>query len=327
MRRRTLGQKLRAIVLAVPFAGAVACGGTGAMNGGRDAGRADSGTSDSGVGGCPSTGTCCYPDEVFLAVPDGGATDGGCIQYCGPAMFQSVSCSFTTRDGGGLEVWCSGQNCLGRRPPGLLASTPSDALNPVGALFAEAARLEAASVPAFKLLARELAVHGAPAELIRAARSASRDEVRHTRATAALARRYRAQPIKPTVAPLPRRRSLEAIALENAVEGCVRETYGALVALWQTRAAADPVVAAAMAPIARDETRHAELAWKVAAWAAPRLSPASRRRVERARARAFAELRAEAARPLPAAQVALAGLPSPATAARLLDALESTLAA
>jgi hypothetical protein len=29
MRQRTLGQKLRAIVLAVPFAGAAACGGGG----------------------------------------------------------------------------------------------------------------------------------------------------------------------------------------------------------------------------------------------------------------------------------------------------------
>jgi phosphoribosylcarboxyaminoimidazole (NCAIR) mutase len=196
--------------------------------------------------------------------------------------------------------------------------------NPIGALFAEAARLEAASIPAFRLLARELSAHRAPAALVRAARSAARDEVRHARATAALARRYRAAPARPTLGNPPRRRSLEAIAIENAVEGCVRETYGALVALWQARRAKDPVVAAAMAPIAADETRHAELAWRVAAWAAPRLSRASRRRVDAARARAFADLRAEATRPVPAAQVALAGLPSAETAARLLEALEAT---
>ena len=324
MRRPTLGQKLRAIVLAVPFAGAAACGGTAI------------GTTNSG---CTVFDGClpapCEVETQVAAIPasDGGIGDGGCQAVCLKLRFplpfaQIQSCDFTTLDGG-PAVSCTGTGFCGggRRPPGLLASVVTKYSNPLGALFAEAARLEAASVPAFKLLARELTAHGAPAALIRAARSAARDEVRHTVATAALARRYRARAIKPTVAPLPRHRSLEAIALENAVEGCVRETYGALVALWQTRAAADPVVAAAMAPIARDETRHAELAWKVATWAAPRLSPTARRRVAKARAQAFADLRAEATRPVRAAQVALAGLPTPETAARLLAALESALRA
>jgi hypothetical protein len=120
---------------------------------------------------------------------------------------------------------------------------------------------------------------------------------------------------------LPRGRSLAAIAVENAVEGCVRETYGALVGLWQARTAGDPVVAAAMKRIAADETRHAELAWKVDAWAAPRLGRAARRRVAEARDNAFAELRAEVARPVPDALVGLAGLPGPAVAVRLLEGL------
>jgi hypothetical protein len=324
MRRPTLGQKLRAIVLAIPFAGAVACGSVGS----NDGGGTSSGSTSAGCmnpGGC---GPCPVETQVAL-LPDGGIGDGGCQPACQalePFIFFGLqSCAFTTLDGG-AAVSCTGTTpChTGRRPPGLVPATVHS--ETIGALFAEAARLEAASVPAFKLLARELTAHGAPAALVRAARSAARDEVRHTKATAALARRYRAKALKPTVAPLPRKRSLEAIALENAVEGCVRETYGALVALWQTRAAADPVVAAAMVPIARDETRHAELAWKVAAWASPRLSPTARRRVAKARARAFANLRAEAMLPLPAAQIALAGLPSPVTATRLLDALEATLA-
>jgi hypothetical protein len=58
--------------------------------------------------------------------------------------------------------------------------------------------------------------------------------------------------------------------------------------------------------------------------AAQCLGRTARRRVADARARAFAELRAEAARPLAATQVALAGLPTPATAARLLAALGRT---
>jgi hypothetical protein len=120
------------------------------------------------------------------------------------------------------------------------------------------ARLEAASIPAFQVLTRELRARRAPVALVSAAMCAVQDEVRHRRATAALARRYGAEPMRPSFGPTPVDRTLEAIATENAVEGCVRETYGALVALWQARHARDPVVAAAMAPIAADETRHAD---------------------------------------------------------------------
>ena len=52
-------------------------------------------------------------------------------------------------------------------------------------------------------------------------------------------------------------RELEAIAIENAVEGCVRESFGALLATWQAKTAGDARVRAAMKRIARDETRHA----------------------------------------------------------------------
>ncbi len=92
-----------------------------------------------------------------------------------------------------------------------------------------------------------------------------------------------------------RRRSLEAIAIENAREGCVRETYGALVATWQGRVAVDPRFRATMKRIARDETQHAELAWAVAAWAEQHLSDVGRRRVADARRAALDALLAELA--------------------------------
>jgi hypothetical protein len=202
-----------------------------------------------------------------------------------------------------------------------MAKTQSHA-HPVGAYFAEAARLEAASIPAFHVLANELRAHCAPTALVNDAMRSAEDEVRHTRSTSVLARRYGADPIRPSFGPTPPGRSLEAIAIENAVEGCVRETYGALVALWQARHAQDPAVAAAMTPIAADETRHAELAWEVAAWAEPQLSPAARLRVDSARTLAMADLRDEAARAVPASLVAWAGIPSAAVASALLAGLE-----
>ena len=141
-------------------------------------------------------------------------------------------------------------------------------------------------------------------------------------ATTALARRYGTEPTRPIVGDAPAPRSLEAIAVENAREGCVRETYGALVALWQARHAGDPVVATAMAPIANDEVRHAELAWEVGRWAELRLSPTARQRVASAREQAMAALRTESLGPVDRSLVAWAGVPSAKSAASLLWELE-----
>ena len=66
--------------------------------------------------------------------------------------------------------------------------------------------------------------------------------------------------------------TFEAFVLENAVEGCVRETFGALLAMHQRERAADPGVRGPCAASPQDETRHAELAWAIHRWALPRLS-------------------------------------------------------
>jgi hypothetical protein len=88
-------------------------------------------------------------------------------------------------------------------------------------------------------------------------------------------------------------RSLFAIALENAVEGCVRETYGAVVGLVEARVSRDPEVRRASRSIAADECRHAELSWAVAAWILPRLTPGERHAVARAVKDAIAALQRE----------------------------------
>src|SRR5262245_44328737 len=70
----------------------------------------------------------------------------------------------------------------GRRPAGLAERrSASLASGTAGAYFAELARLEAASVVAFRRLGDELRAWGAPARLTRAATRARRDEVRHAR--------------------------------------------------------------------------------------------------------------------------------------------------
>jgi len=215
-------------------------------------------------------------------------------------------------------------NCVsGRRPEGLRPHARSGG-DAVGAFFAECAYLEAASVPAFERLARELRAHGAPARLVKRALRARADEVRHAKATAALARRRGSKPETVVVEILPVR-SLLAIAIENAVEGCVRETYGALVAVHQAAHAGDARVAAVMQRIADDETRHAALAWDVAEWLDSRLGEDERRLVTEARARAALTLRASLASPVAHDLEHDAGIPPAAKALAMLDVIAPSL--
>jgi hypothetical protein len=137
-----------------------------------------------------------------------------------------------------------------------------------------------------------------------------------------MARRFGGALVQPSVGH-DGERSLEDVAVENAVEGCVRETFAALVACWQAAHARDPEVARLMRGVARDETRHAALAWAVTSWAWPRLDRGARARLLTACRRAARSLRHEAG--AEAELVALAGLPSAAQHGALVDALAALL--
>jgi hypothetical protein len=215
--------------------------------------------------------------------------------------------------------------CEGRRPAGLAAESELRSGHPAGLLFAAAGRLEAASVPAFAHLARELRAHGAPLVLVDGALQARRDEVRHTRQMRALARRFGTVPVNARVRPTGLR-SLEVVATENAVEGCVRETYGALVAWWQAIHSDDAVVRTTMRQVAADETRHAALAHEIHQWAIDRLSAENRRSVDQARANAFDDLSEEVSHAeVPEPAIRAGGYPSKAAAKWLVDNLRREL--
>ncbi len=213
----------------------------------------------------------------------------------------------------------------GRRPAELYFA-PSQAADAVGAFFAHVMQLEAASIDAFDILAAELQAHGAPASLIAAAHKARADEVRHTRMAAALLRRFGGEAAQPTVIRHPVR-PLAAIALENAVEGCVREAFGAFQASWQASASADATVRAVMRSVARDEIAHAELAFAVARWAESQLPPDERAEVESARAAAIAELLTALEPSPPPELLQVAGLPPPAVSQAFVRAHAQLLGA
>lgn len=328
--------------LAAPLLVGVACCGGIAGGPAPDAGPAsDTGPTPSDDGSTCSTGvvqffggSCPETDISFpcdLPLPPKGMTVAltvpQCQTYCDPFLDGGTATSCVADNYSSPPVIaCTGPLCqTGRRPEGLepCAVPREPAGSPVGRYFAEASRLEAASVVAFRVMERELSAHDAPHALVVQARRAARDEARHTRTMARLARRHAAIPMAARVRP-GRTRSLEAIATENAVEGCVVETFGALLAWHQAAHAQDPEVASAMRRIAADETRHAGLAWAVHAWSLGRLEAKARARVDRAMHAAVKTLSSDldAADPSLSRQV---GLPGACDAHRFVNSLREVL--
>jgi hypothetical protein len=202
----------------------------------------------------------------------------------------------------------------GRRPARFTPPRPRGSI--VGSYLAGQAALEAASVRAFADLFADLVALGAPEHLRAAAIRAAADEVRHTHICRALAQRYDATSVIEPTAPAPRRSPRE-LALDNLVEGCVRESFGALVAAHQAQHAVDPAIRAAMHMIAADEALHALLALQIHDWLSPQLTASDRDLLAALEAHARAEL----AQPAHPDLVRIAGLPDLATQRELIAQL------
>jgi len=261
-----------------------------------DAGKA-SDASDAGDAGVPKDAGACTCEELCAKV------QGYSVRTCRYLSATQLECT-------------AAPPCLGgRKPEGLSVPRlpPSDRRT---AFLLGCAHMEAASVIAFARLADDLEVLGAPAGLVVRMRAAAGDEVRHARDVLALAGDHSMPVVDITPA---RRKDAFTIALENAREGCVRETFAALVACRQAASARDEAVRTVMTTIAADETRHAELSWELASWLDERLDDDQRRAVVRAREDEARALRAElAARRLP--EDTDLGLPGAAEAVGLMDA-------
>jgi hypothetical protein len=147
----------------------------------------------------------------------------------------------------------------------------------------EQALMEHASVAAFARLSLQLLALGAPAELCSQAASAMQDEIEHARACFGLAGRFCDTDVGP--GPLDLAGALEAtdltaVVLGTIAEGCIGETVAAIEAAEALAHCEDEAALPTLARIARDETRHAVLAWQLVAWALD-VGPASLRREAR----------------------------------------------
>ncbi len=211
---------------------------------------------------------------------------------------------------------------VGRLPGGLCTQgTFEPGPQSLSSFLCESARLESASVPAFLILARDLSLLNAPEPLVEWALRAAGDEVKHAYSTRALAQEHGARPLNEIEVRVSPPKTLLELALENAVEGCVRETFGAAVAGYQAQTARDPQIAAAMRIIAQDETDHAALGHEIDEWVRPLLSEAERAQVEQARLQAIAALAQSLTQESAAPVHDLAGLPRPEVAVRMHESL------
>ena len=227
--------------------------------------------------------SCPQPDPIAWdgRNADGSPWDGGrvtdCYAMCHDAGLFTNSCYAVTAS----ELQC-GFACAGRAPPGLAGLAPVG--ETLGSSLAASAEFEAAAVHAFWELAGELEAHGFSGHR---AREAAYHEVRHARDTTRLALSLGHLPALPRVVPLREPRSLDAVAIDNAFEGCGRELFGAALNAWQGEHATDARVRALMREIAPDEHEHASFSRDLADALMPRLSAATRRRVREAQERAL----------------------------------------
>jgi hypothetical protein len=289
-------------------------------------------TTDGSTSGAESTGP--GGDD---STSGGGSTGDGSGSTGGPAGSTGAGDTAASEDTGAatmattsaeetVTVRCEFvEYCLGGRGHEALRSCPAaDGEDRLGRWLAATAHSEAASVVAFLAIADELAAHGAPEALILRAREAAADEVAHARAMARLALARGARVKAPSFGAI-EVRDLTALALENAAEGCVRETWAALEAAHQARTAADPELRRVMARIAADETRHAELSHDLDAWIRTRLDDETVARVDATRREAAERLLEGMQGERDPELCALAGLPAAATARRLCEGLHAQL--
>ncbi len=172
------------------------------------------------------------------------------------------------------------------------ADLATDARAVLAERWTREAAFEHASIASFAQLTLDLLALSAPPELLVETQRAALDEIGHAQIAFALATAYGGTPVGPAgLAALPgASRSLPAIARTTFVDGCIGESIASVALAEESRATVDPVLRDALATMAEDEERHAELAWRIVAWALRSGDPEVGRALAAAQADVIAEL-------------------------------------
>ncbi|NUP05413.1 MAG: ferritin-like domain-containing protein [Polyangiaceae bacterium] len=235
----------------------------------------------------PSYGLACTtPEDTCLP------GIGQCPDNCRPIGGGAFECESQSCDIGGRPFLVDGGARVA--PIAAIANGWSAPLYPAldglsdderherAAHWAHIAQLEHASVAAFARFAMQLLSLGAPPELIAGATSAMNDELAHARLAFGLASAYADAPVGPAHLPVDGaldESSLQAIVTTLFDEGCIGETFAAVMASADRARETDPVVENVLSRIAEDEAEHGLLAWRSLRWM---LESLDRRSVETA---------------------------------------------
>lgn len=222
----------------------------------------------------------CGPDEICVNTanpgPYGGGFDEGLVEVgahiCTSAELPEGRPFLI---GGHARSADAQQRCDWQAVPPSSAAANDAELDPeqrraLHATWLRRALLEHASIAAFSRFSLQLLQLGAPAELLAETQRATLDELEHARCCFSLASRFGEGTWGPgplDISGAALEPSLDAIVRGTVLEGCIGETLAALEAAESAHYARDAQVKATLERIARDEARHAALAWRFVAWA------------------------------------------------------------
>jgi hypothetical protein len=150
-----------------------------------------------------------------------------------------------------------------------VSGLPRDLLEAAAAHWTRVGQMEHASIAAFARFTLHLLALGAPPDLLEASQQALGDETMHARLAFALASAYGGVRVGP--GPLAIDGALDGFNVRTFVatlirEGCIGETVAAMEAREALVDIRDPALRAVLETIARDEVRHAALAWRTLRW-------------------------------------------------------------
>ncbi len=223
----------------------------------------------------PDGTTFSWSEKATQEARAAGDADSCCYDYVARCHDERVIEGRPLFDGGearvallrrgapGARAW------FGRAAARFATAAPADAALPAAlrAALADAwaadALAEHASVASFSRASLELQAIAAPPALLLRLHRAALDEIRHAERCFALASRYALAPLGPGALAAPAARALTpaGVATTTFFEGCVAETIAALRAARALSACEDPATRTLLRGIARDEARHAALAW------------------------------------------------------------------
>jgi hypothetical protein len=196
--------------------------------------------------------------------------------------------------------------------------------NDIDSWFVRATQAEIGSVGAFLIMREELRKMGAPKNLISQCLTAAQDEIKHARMMHTVCVSLGQKATAPTIDCVPKR-SYFSLAMENAIEGCIHESYAAIQALYQSQHAKTPELRELFTAIATDEIQHAQLSLQIHHWLMSKLTREQQNTILKAQQKSVGQLIEYHTTHEPAAQTSILGLPDSKSAVKMTQTLFASL--